>query len=97
MVTKEMSQTATKAARCVHHWVVRPPDGSTSWGQCRKCDRRKRFSNRYEGSERTNNSDIFVDSGAAVPAAGSWKPDRRATYYEPAVSAAYEEALRTAS
>ncbi len=64
------SSTATRT--CVHHWTVQPPGGETSWGTCKKCGRRRRFSNRFDGRDRSNNSDIFVDSGA-------WRPDRRLT------------------
>ena len=74
--TKSRGQTAT--ARCVPHWLVRPPQGETSWGECRKCGRRKRFSNRFDGRDRANNSDIF--SGGS----NGWKPDRRAGYHDPA-------------
>lgn len=82
---------ATKTKTCVHHWVVRSPEGSTSWGSCRKCGKRKRFINSFDGYDRSNNSDIFADG------ARSWKPDRRATYYHGGVTAAYEEAQRAAA
>ncbi|MEE9277892.1 MAG: hypothetical protein V3V06_05735 [Dehalococcoidia bacterium] len=75
-----------RAKNCVHHWVVRPPEGPTSWGSCRKCGKRKRFLNRFDGRDRNNNSDLFVDGTR------TWKPDRRATYYEPRIAEAFEEA-----
>ena len=71
-----------KDARCVHHWMVRPPDGENSWGQCRKCGRRKRFSNRFDGRDRANNSDIFANGSIG------WKPDHRAGYADIHVSGA---------
>ena len=79
MVTQTIPQTAAPeapaiAASCMHHWLVRPPNGETSWGECRKCGRRKRFLNHFEGRDRGNNSDIFANGST------SWKPDRRATY-----------------
>ena len=77
MVTQtapETRRTKTAAASCVHHWLVRPPQGETSWGECRKCGRRKRVSNRFDGRDRANNSDIFAGGSTA------WKPDRRASY-----------------
>jgi len=92
MVTQTITDMTTLAeaapakerakAACVHHWVVRPPQGETSWGECRKCNRRRRFINHFEGRDRGNNSDIFA-SGS-----NSWKPDRRATYRDPGVSTA---------
>ena len=48
--------------RCVHHWIVQAPQGEKSWGECRKCGRRRRFSNRFDGRDRANNSDLFVES-----------------------------------
>ncbi|MCY3918910.1 MAG: hypothetical protein OXG38_03755 [Chloroflexi bacterium] len=62
--------------------MVRPPDGENSWGQCRKCGRRKRFSNRFDGRDRANNSDIFANGSI------SWKPDHRAGYADIHVSGA---------
>lgn len=70
----ESGPARTNRASCVHHWIVRPPNGETSWGECQKCGRRKRFSNSFEGRDRANNSDIFATGSS------SWKPDRRATY-----------------
>ena len=89
MVTITTPRPRTKI--CKHHWEVRPPAGATSWGECRKCGRRKRFSNRFDGRDRANNSDLFVDTATA------WRPDRRTTYYDPGVAAAYEESQRAGS
>ena len=72
-----MPETATPGAKrrrtmnCTHHWIVGSPQGEFSWGECRNCGRRKRFSNRFDGRDRTNNSDIFVGSPYA------WKATRR--------------------
>ena len=72
--------------KCIHHWIVRPPDGATSWGECQKCGRRKRFSNRLEGGDRTNNSDIFTTPGSA------WRSTDGPRYYEPGILTRHEEA-----
>ena len=80
-----------KSKKCTHHWMVHAPQGVNSWGTCRKCSKRKRFSNQFEGRDRTNNSDIFVESSTR------FKPDRRSTYYDPSVSAAYEESRHSDS
>ena len=61
----------TLAKACVHHWLVRPPEGATSWANCRKCGKRKRFSNSFEWHDRANNSDIFVDNPVG------WRPSWR--------------------
>lgn len=75
---------------CVHHWLVRPPEGTTSWARCRKCGKRKRFSNSFQGYDRTNNSDIFVDNPV------SWRPNwRSATTTEPHVRETIGTARRT--
>ena len=80
MVTQTAPQSPAREAAssadapCIHHWLVRPPDGENSWGQCRKCGRRKRFSNRFDGRDRANNSDIFANGSI------HWKPDHRAAY-----------------
>ena len=87
MVTQTVGRTGTSIASCVHHWIVRPPNGETSWGECQKCGRRKRFLNSFEGRDRANNSDIFA-SGSS-----SWKPDRRATY-RPAAAAETQQRTR---
>jgi len=82
------TRTATK--RCVHHWLVRPPDGATSWADCRKCGKRKRFNNSFEGYDRANNSDIFVDNPVG------WRPSFHSTSNaaaaEPGVRATYKAA-----
>lgn len=53
MVTEIAQQT------CVHSWVLAPPNGTTSPGQCVKCGERRRFANSFPDMERTNNSDLF--------------------------------------
>ena len=78
MVTSQ-SGAKTRQKKCTHFWRVMPPQGELSWGECSKCGRRKRFSNRFEGRDRSNNSDIFTDSPSA-----SFRPDRRHTYFDPA-------------
>lgn len=83
MVTQTVPETLAapaapqQIAECVHHWLVRPPSGESSWGECRKCGRRKRFLNHFEGRDRGNNSDIFANGSTA------WKPDRRSGYRDP--------------
>ncbi len=89
MVTKTAPRVA--AQKCVHHWIVHTPQGTTSWGTCRKCDRRKRFSNHFDGRDRTNNSDLFVETSSG------FKPDRRSTYYDSSANAALEESRRTSN
>lgn len=32
-------------ARCVHHWIIAPPEGPTSTGVCKKCGAVKEFEN----------------------------------------------------
>ena len=85
MVTRAGSERL-RASTCVHHWVVQAPDGTTSWGVCRKCAKRRRFSNRFDPGERSNNSDIFIEPAAF------WKPDRRPTAYPPQIDAAHRDA-----
>jgi hypothetical protein len=87
MATKTAPRARIKI--CVHHWIVHTPQGTTSWGTCRKCSKRKRFSNHFDGRDRTNNSDLFVDTSSA------FKPDRRSTYYDSSVGAAYDESRRS--
>jgi len=78
MVTSQREPaTRTRIDRCTHHWKVSPPQGELSWGQCAKCGKRKRFSNRFEGRDRSNNSDLFTEGRV-----GLFKPDRRHTYYD---------------
>lgn len=84
MRTISPAPAARVSAKCVHYWLVNPPDGATSWARCRHCGKRRRFTNRFEGRDHSNNSDLFVET------AQSWRPDRRVTYYAPAVAEAYE-------
>ena len=44
--------------RCVHHWLLDPPDGPTVWGICKKCGAKREFpaTYRWEG---------WQDDGAA--------------------------------
>ena len=77
-VTESMPATT---AVCVHHWLVRSPQGATSWGECRKCGLRRRFSNHFDGRDRANNSDLFGEGSH------TWKPDRRSTYHGPSAAA----------
>ena len=62
MVSSVETRSRKKRVSCVHHWLVSSPNGETSWGECRKCGRRKRFLNRFDGNERPNNSDLFVEA-----------------------------------
>ena len=65
-----VTRTVRAVARtCVHHWVIRSPQGAASWGACRKCGKRRRFSNHFDGYDRNNNSDIFADTSSG------WKPN----------------------
>ena len=89
MTTESSSRTVLASAKCVHHWLVNPPEGATSWAHCRHCGKRRRFTNRFDGRDRNSNSDLFTDSSLA------WKPDRRATYYAPGVAEALEAARLT--
>lgn len=34
-----------EAERCVHHWIIAPPEGPTSTGVCKKCGAIKEFEN----------------------------------------------------
>ena len=54
---------------CIHRWVVRSPQGAVSWGECRKCGKRRRFINHFDSYGRSNNSDIFADRNTV------WKPN----------------------
>ncbi len=76
--------TSTRPTKCIHHWVVRPPEGATSWANCRKCGRRRRFNNTFEGRDRANNSDIFVENTT------TWRPNWRTESIEPRAREAYE-------
>ena len=72
--------TKTKRAKtCTHFWNVSSPQGELSWGECSKCGKRKRFSNRFEGRDRSNNSDIFSGENRAA----AFRPDRRHSYEDP--------------
>ena len=31
--------------QCRHHWIIEPPQGATSWGQCKICGACKEFPN----------------------------------------------------
>jgi hypothetical protein len=46
-MTQNKQQTATpqRAAVCRHHWLIDPPSGPTSHGQCRLCGAEREFSN----------------------------------------------------
>ena len=30
---------------CVHHWIIKRPDGPTSEGRCKRCGAKKSFAN----------------------------------------------------
>ncbi|HJN92057.1 MAG TPA: hypothetical protein QGF05_04935 [Dehalococcoidia bacterium] len=91
----DVAAPARKAAKtCAHFWQVSPPQGELSWGSCKKCGKRKRFSNRFDGRDRTNNSDIFSSPGAK---ASGFKPDRSSTYYDSGVREAFEGTAHTAN
>lgn len=50
-------------ADCVHHFIIEPPEGRYSLGECKKCGLGKRFTNSPSAvaKERTNNESIFAD------------------------------------
>lgn len=33
---------------CPHHWLIEPAEGTTSWGKCTLCGKRREFSNIIE-------------------------------------------------
>lgn len=39
------NESQQQEPECRHHWIIEPPQGSTSWGQCKLCDARKEFAN----------------------------------------------------
>jgi hypothetical protein len=41
---KESPQTSAEP-RCVHHWVIETPSGTTSWGVCKICGDKREFQN----------------------------------------------------
>ena len=43
-VLKE-TETEQQENQCRHHWIIDPPHGATSWGQCKLCGARKEFPN----------------------------------------------------
>jgi len=79
--------TRKRAKTCAHFWQVSPPQGELSWGSCKKCGKRKRFSNRFDGRDRTNNSDIFSSHGAKTTGV---KPARSSSYFDRGVREAFE-------
>ncbi|MCZ6545152.1 MAG: hypothetical protein O6913_05560 [Chloroflexi bacterium] len=83
------SQIKTQQRRCVHFWRVVAPQGELSWGECSKCGRRKRFSNRFDGRDRSNNSDIFTETRSSA-----FRPERRHTYFDPAVREGVSEGVQ---
>ena len=88
--TDTAGSTRTKRPKtCTHFWRVTPPQGELSWGECSKCGKRKRFSNRFEGRDRSNNSDLFSGDNRAA----AFRPDHRHSYHEPRVRDAYEETM----
>mgnify|MGYP001283817561 CR=1 FL=1 len=87
-VAADVAAPVRKTAKtCAHFWQVSAPQGELSWGSCKKCGKRKRFSNRFDGRDRTNNSDIFSSHGAKT---GSFKPDHSSTYLDSGVREAFE-------
>ncbi len=59
--TEVLSPEATQEqSGCVHHWVLAPPDGPISKGECRRCGKERDFENYIEagwgqaGRRRTN-------------------------------------------
>ena len=43
-VLKE-TETEQQENQCRHHWIIEPPHGATSWGECKNCGARKEFPN----------------------------------------------------
>ena len=42
---KENETNQQEEVGCRHHWIIEPPHGATSWGQCKICGARKEFPN----------------------------------------------------
>lgn len=55
-----MSEVNVKSKECVHYWIIEPPDGPVSKGQCKYCGIVTEFFNRFEevssNVESSNNS-----------------------------------------
>ncbi len=100
MVTSQSDRQTTRSRpapgqkKCPHFWKIPPPQGELSWGTCDKCGKRKRFSNRFDGRDRTNNSDIFSRPNER---ASGFRPDRSSTYYDSSVQDAFESTKRNAN
>ena len=43
--TKEEEASSESRPECAHHWVIEPPNGSTSRGTCLKCGAVQDFQN----------------------------------------------------
>ncbi len=43
---------------CLHHWVIDPPAGPVSKGECRSCGKERDFPNYTEGRFNIRRSDV---------------------------------------
>lgn len=46
-------QSNIKQQKCIHHWIIDSPNGSTSYGRCKKCGAVAEF---------VNDKSYFIDS-----------------------------------
>ncbi len=37
----------TKQQNCIHHWIIEPPEGHVSYGQCKRCGTVAEFYNTF--------------------------------------------------
>jgi len=40
-----LNEITSEEDECKHHWMIPPPRGRTSMGQCRNCNERRDFTN----------------------------------------------------
>jgi hypothetical protein len=51
-------ETLSTEPGCTHHWLIEPPNGPESFGQCRNCGERRSFTNNPDAVPlRTNDHD----------------------------------------
>jgi hypothetical protein len=53
-----MSEMAVKSKKCMHHWIIEPPDGPTSKGYCKYCGAVAEFFNDYRRDVKNMESSI---------------------------------------
>ena len=59
---------STAQAKCVHHWLIAPPEGSESLGVCMRCGAKRRFANVTESARWERSDAPRTSIGRTVPA-----------------------------